>query len=357
MADVFILGAGFSKAIHPEMFLTKELTEKLLSTLDGKVRSEIEEYFSFLPRSDFESWLTYLSQPQPWLSESQNSRNHALFLDTSGKIGDVLHEPLLSFEAKWSKDSSRSSGQELSCLKTLVTRWKSNKDHIITLNYDTFVERASAEIFNEDCKNGFLYPAMLMPPYYRIPGYIGRSVTVSSDVQHALVFPLYKLHGSVNWFYSGSSSFEGETLYCSYVRREQSEQENKLLQDKVPLLIPPITEKIPHFQHETIRSLWFQAGQALRNASTVYSIGYSLPEADFTMRYFLSANAPRSKVKLYVVNRNTDGQAVQRYRKLLGEVYDIRDDFVGSSAIESFVNSLTNSKTKENHGQNSQNHN
>ena len=357
MADVFILGAGFSKAIHPEMFLTKELTEKLLSTLDGKVRSEIEEYFSFLPRSDFESWLTYLSQPQPWLSESQNSRNHALFLDISGKIGEVLREPLLSFEAKWSSDSSGSFAQELSYLKALVTKWESNKEHIITLNYDTFVEKASVEIFDNACRNGFLYPAMLMPAYYRIPGYIGRSVTVSSDVQHALVFPLYKLHGSVNWFYSGSSSFEGETLYCSYVRREQPEQENKLLQDKVPLLIPPITEKIPHFQHETIRSLWFQAGQSLQKSSRVFCLGYSLPETDLTVRYFLSANAPRSKVELYVVNRNTGGQAVQRYRRLLGEVYDIRDDFVGPSAIENFVNWLTNSNAKENHGQNSQSHN
>ena len=47
--------------------------------------------------------------------------------------------------------------------------------------------------------------------------------------------------------------------------------------DKDVLIVPPITEKSSYFKNETINRLWWEAAEALRHATRVFVIGYSLP--------------------------------------------------------------------------------
>ena len=65
--DVFILGAGFSKAIAMQMPTMVELGAEVRKRL-----AEVISLSSAIPDSlgdDIELWMTYLSQPQPWLQE------------------------------------------------------------------------------------------------------------------------------------------------------------------------------------------------------------------------------------------------------------------------------------------------
>jgi hypothetical protein len=367
MADVFILGAGFSNAISNTMPLLGELSEKLLKGLPDTRKNELCSLFKFIPRDNCEKWLTYLSQNQPWLSEEENLRNYALFLEISRKITEVLVQSQEAFGKGWEEvrkfflargqytpEPLPEGLEKCELYGKLIDRWQKNMDNIITLNYDTLVEKFAALRRNLKGRR-FTYPVKLTPLYYRearppMDNIIEENIFETADYLKDSAFPLYKLHGSVNWFYSGVSKFYGETIYCSYVSGDvygtnrynaSTPSEVKPVLDKVPLIIPPVLEKIPHFQHETIRTLWILAGKALREASQVFCIGYSLPKTDTTMQFLIRTNAPEGKVPLYVVNRNTCGQTVERYHELLGDVYDVKDDFTGADTVERFIAWLT----------------
>ena len=93
MGDVFLLGAGFSKAVSDDMPLLQELSSQIRGRL-----SDLPESLSTLG-DNIEIWLSYLSQPHPWLRESENLRNRALALEITEEIEKVLDEKehLLTF--------------------------------------------------------------------------------------------------------------------------------------------------------------------------------------------------------------------------------------------------------------------
>lgn len=400
MSDVFILGAGFSKEIA-DLPLMEELSNKILDLLDESHVKELRQQLPTFDRDNFETWLTYLSQSQPWLSEAQNSRNQSLFLEISERLSNVMEGAQQRFDDKWplpqvwkvvSADNERKeregvreqgspgvyterpieeilgehkevlgllkeTDQKRAMLLDIVQYFSQHKVDVITLNYDTLVERCWATIFYLTHRDPWGRTYFEYPASFAQPGFPGSPFALGGRLGAPLwkaTFPLYKLHGSLNWFYSGSRSFYGETIFCVRASAEESGHRPELLRDKVPLVIPPVMEKIPHFQHETIRGLWLQAGQALRKASNVYSVGYSLPGTDLTMQFFLKVNAPKGKIPLYIVSRNAGGLALKRYRELLGDTYDVRDDFTGSNAVQLLVGGLTGSKSLEKDGKNKQ---
>ena len=66
MSDVFLLGAGFTKAISVEMPLLGELSSQIKE-------SEIDLPSPLSTLGDnLELWLSHLSRPHPWLRESSN---------------------------------------------------------------------------------------------------------------------------------------------------------------------------------------------------------------------------------------------------------------------------------------------
>src|SRR5262245_22476679 len=88
--DVFILGAGFSRAVSPKMPLMCDLAESLKSGIDAPFVDAING-----AGGDLEQALTYLAQGHPWLTESERLRNRATFLDASRKIASEIDETTL----------------------------------------------------------------------------------------------------------------------------------------------------------------------------------------------------------------------------------------------------------------------
>jgi len=333
MNNVLLLSAGFSYGISSSMPLLNHLSDELRNKANN------------IPGDNIEHWMTYLSQPHPWLSEAQNLKNKAIFLELIQDIGNVISNKI---------ETTMSESPECPSWLKGLTQWcHNNKASIITLNYDTLVESASllTEVGKDGQGNGkFLlldniYPVPMTPGYRRrAPLFIGNGEEVDS-------FKLFKLHGSINWYYSGASSATGETIYYSKVKswvkskggsnKKDGDDIKRFLSDKVPLIVPPTTEKVAFFQHETIRTIWSLAGQAIKSANQIFCIGYSLPETDLSIRFFLHSNAPTPAVRLYVVNRDPD--SVVHYRRLLGKSYEIDDRYVSEYAIERLVQDLTNS--------------
>ena len=319
MSDVFLLGAGFSKAISSHMPLLAELSELL------RKRVDLPDYVTNLG-DNIEHWMTYLSQPQPWISEIENLRHKAMFLELSRQIDLLLHERMQQVL----------NGNCPEWLTGLIRWWHDSHSHVITLNYDTLIERAAGLI--PITENIRLSTRHFTP--VRLPDVNRSSMWGIEDIP---TFKLYKLHGSVNWYYSGSASYFGETIYSSLVpgwdqAYNQAEIQSEIAaEDKLPLIIPPTSEKVAYFQHETIRQLWARAGENLALAERVYIVGYSFPETDLSIRFFLRNNRWSNRT-IFVVN--IEPTLPDHYRKMLGDCENIDATYLGEDAISLLVGEL-----------------
>ena len=320
MSEVFLLGAGFSRAISDQMPVLQEMSELLRDRVDypprvGSLTSNVEHL------------MTYLSQSQPWLAEPDNLENRAAFLRVTGEIGNLL--------AERTRKAVENPCPEF--LRTLVNYWHATQAVVITFNYDTLIERAIQQVEPEP--GHYLAPDNIYP----IPIQDVRRASLVFGATPRTSFKLHKLHGSVNWYYSGASTYFGETIYSVPVTKwgdleyENEQQAQEAASDKVPLIIPPTSEKVGYFQHETIRLIWSKAGEALSSAHHLFCIGYSLPETDLSIRFFLKSLLPE-KTPLSIVNIDTDLPG--HYRSVLGDTFEISDKYVRSDALSRFATEL-----------------
>jgi len=91
---------------------------------------------SDLPPTDFENWLSFLAEDDPWLREDDRLRNRSIFLNVSRLLCDFVSV----------RETAARRDALLDWLRMLVARWHEDKASIITFNYDTLVEAAFTEV-------------------------------------------------------------------------------------------------------------------------------------------------------------------------------------------------------------------
>ena len=89
---VFLLGAGFSRAVSGAMPLTDELGRRALDLMDAHGHAPAGNRLSVSPSLNFESWLSLLSEDQPQLSDAENRDNAAVLAHERDAIAAVLFE-------------------------------------------------------------------------------------------------------------------------------------------------------------------------------------------------------------------------------------------------------------------------
>jgi hypothetical protein len=302
--EVFLLGAGFSRAISPEMPLTKDLGKEISQYT--KIYEKVPTTVRQLLQTDFERALTFLAHDKPWLPESENLRQRACYLELVRVLRRILHE-------KCRSPLTFSTNSPPRWLEALVNYWHRNRSVVITLNYDTLIERVAGEQSNGRAvaiPTGLLYPIPLVPARLRTSAGVPEEVTEGLES-----FRLLKLHGSINWLYSGRSQFYGEELFyvpClggvdgmfdTWLGEDREAGHWANVYDKTSLIIPPVLDKNFFFQHESLQSMWSQASRAIRQATKLICMGYSLPSSDLTMAEFLRTSAPEKPVSFEIVNR------------------------------------------------------
>ena len=210
MHDLFILGAGFSKALNEKMPTMNELGEDVVKRLE--IMADVERSSIYIPPSMYnfgknvEYWITYLSQAQPWLREEVYQSNLSLAGSIRWAIRDVIDRRTrfskMDLPPSWADD--------------LVAQWHTNQVNVVTLNYDTLVESICLRsVDSEGVPRALIELDQIYPRYLaNVLSRTGRSMSGGSDLPS---FSYLKLHGSTNWFYSGVSSFYGETIYYSDV--------------------------------------------------------------------------------------------------------------------------------------------
>ena len=267
--------------------------------------------------------MTFLSQPQPWMSEARRLRNRAFFLEIAAAIAAEIEQR-----------SACVRGRACPSWLLRFVHWLHfQKAVVVTLNYDTLLESAISEISGGDC-----HPKQLVP--FRFAAI----ESVAGGDRQANSLELLKLHGSTNWRYSGRDSYSGELIQWSGIGGWRKQWDGLAGAEKVgdsfPLIIPPVTEKSGYFAHHSVQYLWKRAGDALAAAKRIFCVGYSLPTTDLTIRFLLSDLAITHPVDFYLVNLPSaldhfnDDQILPKNR------FRLNDRFVGADPIPPFVNAL-----------------
>src|SRR5206468_1039934 len=83
-------------------------------------------------------------------------------------------------------------------LEELLAYWHNNRCAVITLNYDTLIECVASATYSQKrpkLSTGEMYPIRLTPAVLEYEPAAKSRERIES-------FKLFKLHGSINWFYS-----------------------------------------------------------------------------------------------------------------------------------------------------------
>ena len=327
MGDVFLLGAGFSRAVSARMPTMKELFEEL-KPLIGQVDGFSPEAYQHADEN-VETLLSYYAIRSPCDDSIEVLRKQRVAEILVRKIADHLW----TREALGASDGLNPNGEKL------VAKWDKQRSHVLTANYDTLVERMDNAMLNNAALS--LYPIAITSAVSR-RGYDPRGLTDTNSLT------LYKLHGSISWYKSADESRSSPIYGVSSEDAMFDVGGNlsgdlKLVGDKRRFIVPPVLDKSTLLSHESICNLWWQAKRyALRGASNLYVIGYSLPETDIAMQTLLwegrrsEQGDPLNKLRLYVVD--IDKNVVPRYKKMLGAYYEVDDTYAGGDdAFDRFV--------------------
>jgi hypothetical protein len=271
------------------MPLTDGLGEEILKRLSQRGR----DVPSSLPAGRFETWLSRLAEPQPDLDETTNVANHAVFLEISQLVRELVLDAenlALSEPLPW-------------VIQRLVGVLHWRQSTVATFNYDTLLERAVAEQrrldFDTNTNVRRVHVIEDRPPRPPRPGIFGDGEAAS--------LRLLKLHGSVDTFWvTGDSS--GATInrldsngYWS-PEPDATERRRLLLPGREPFIVPPAAAKSAFYSNPFTRQLWRDTATALRMAHTVDIVGYSLPPTDLVASGMLADTLASSHASIRVVN-------------------------------------------------------
>ena len=327
MKDFFILGAGFSKSVNDAMPVMRDLSDEIIPAIrqrDPVFANRLEDL-----GANVELWMSYLSQSQPWLTQEDIHYNLSMATFIRKQLRKII-------DAQTWKTAQFDTPD---WFDRLLKDWHRNKVLVATLNYDTLVERASRGLqVSETVKT--ILPDQIYPPFFEnVDARTGSGLWAREPLE---TFTLLKLHGSMNWFYSGRPEFYGETILYEDVPplgsdfQDAEERRREQTRDKDTLIIPPVTEKTTYFQNETVSRLWHEAAEGLKRAHRIFVIGYSLPTSDLGMRLFLATMRQNPDAEVFVVD--VDAKLPERYRAFLR--LPIKDKFVSQDCpLEDFVNS------------------
>ncbi|WP_374035791.1 SIR2 family protein [Bdellovibrio bacteriovorus] len=293
MADLFFLGAGFSKFLHSDMPLMTDLGRGIQ---DMGYHSDLYNE-EFKRSKNVESFMSYLNEELPYERESQYLRKIAAAKDLSRYIWEVISSHDASYRGK--------SGGKHKFFCKLLTEHAS----VITLNYDLLLEsslESAARSFPGRTFNLLRSYGMPLTPVSNRDG-SGRLGAYPPNFRPKI----FKLHGSINWFYSGRSSYYGEQIYV-----RDGFGDSHLWEDKTPLIIPPTFSKSSYFNNESIRFLWNSAYIELKKCKKIILFGYSMPGSDSVVKTMME-NCLSREAKVVVVN--PDQSVLHRVQLSLGE--------------------------------------
>lgn len=301
---VFVLGAGFSRAIADCMPTADHLGDQVLGRMRRYSKKAPPDEMT---RGRFEEWLSRLAEDQPDLTEFENLERRAHFSLIAAWIASVIEE--------LQKGATRRIPWPPEWLVRFLAVAHAARATVITFNYDTLVEQALNTMFLRGHNAHSWARVRSCDVLDHFPPRVDRA-----EEEPDGSFRLLKLHGSVNVYWtpgdqSGASIVrwpepeedhradekaalgmramwldEGPILSPSPHPEDRDAQRERLLRGREPLIVPPTALKGPFYRAPYLRGLWQQARHAIREATDVYLVGYSLPVTDLVTVGLLREN-------------------------------------------------------------------
>lgn len=307
---MFLLGAGFSKAISDEMPLLGELGDDIVKRFakDSRLRRMLSARelraigLGRVPLGDIELWLSSLAAEQPFLPRSVNLQRRALFMEVTIQIAETIDERTIRTTQSAPPD----------WLVRLLSIWHFSRSTVLTFNYDLLVESAvlAARLPGRPDSGVIRAPHITgdLPPEFPEKGLFG-------DEWHE-TFTLRKLHGSTNWYGRTSSTdifsiFRIDPLIPSWGERPPAQRPalQALIDGNERMLLPPVADKSALYSNPTTAALWRSAHTAMAEAPELVVIGYSVPLTDSSvLALFNDALNPRTQVSVV----DLDPEAVKK---------------------------------------------
>ena len=308
-SDVFILGAGFSRAVNRLFPLAADLLVPIRTQLGKQLGSEVQ------PRGgeQFEQWLSRLAEGQPYLSPDANLERSAAFLRVSKKISEILtyHE------------NSALEDPEPEWLAKLIATWHIRQTTVISFNYDNLIEAAvqtQASRLGVTVDNILRQLPPLPPnlmheedPPSRITniGKVGYVVN-TPKVTPVSTFRLLKLHGSISWHWDDGDDSGATLQRWPYIgefmqlTRDQTDGIVKQFPGRVPFIAPPSATKSKYLSNRVLRDFWREAFHALQNAANIYFLGYSVPPQDQAAMGLIVEGIGDRKPRIHIIDIHAD---------------------------------------------------
>lgn len=328
---VYVLGAGFSRAVNQDMPLMNDLGHELQSRLDflGEESSSASV--------NFEDWLNVRVTALPFLKGWQNASRSAQAERIIAEIAAILDE----------RTNAALSTASPAWLLRLVELWHAENAAVVTFNYDPLVESAINEAglihFHSRGANRVLadtqvFPAPPAPPavYY-----------LDNDSPNSSSLQLLKLHGSLNWYWSSGDRL-GTTLSRTRERRtfagrrvvpEPEDFTGTKMLDR--FLVPPVSTKSAYYSPYLTNALWRSAHDHISRAKSLTIIGYSLPKTDQVGTELLATVPREAQVRLIDFtpgNQDDDASLAGRVNALNGSIDHV---WSGARSVPDFVQSLS----------------
>lgn len=298
MKTVLFLGAGFSRAwglpVMQEFFQHAKDSDYLkLGDKDflRELQSKAQRGVSMLQvgRDNLEEILSFCLASKNFNTGYPNQG------DTEyDRLCNILQEVYRHIDMKkWVKENDGL----LEKLKGLFgigidSKLTTNELSIITTNYDVMIEFMLSKL-GWHCYLPGEWEAVVVKGKKNIV-FVSDQM-YSDNKSHPL---LCKLHGSLNWYFEpdDETKFQVENAILGGYTEELSSKQiclpkvsfGKYKPISTPLIVPPTLFKMQ--TNPIFRVIWNEAGKALEEAEKLVFIGFSFPESDIYIRYFLAAN-------------------------------------------------------------------
>lgn len=318
--DVYVLGAGFSKAAYRRMPLTDDLGRLVLARLTDADLMLGRPTFE-AGGLTFESWLSWLGEAQPFDDPEAAHLRRALFVRLQRLIAETLDEAAgLAMEeppAFW--------------LFKLVQLFQLGHATVITFNYDRVVEANIPERLT-DTAGEFVQPNDIVVPLFTESGFLFQdSRPHPRDID---AFDYLKLHGSVDWWVFPDDT-SGASLEQGPSTAELTRAQRGLRSTRQRFIVPPTAQKSGYYASELTRFLWRQAASALTSAKRVAVLGYSLPLTDNATGSMLASTVALGAASIDVVNPDAEG--VRQRLAAVGCASDRMTSWSDPRCIEAYV--------------------
>jgi len=247
------------------------------------------------------------------------------------------------------KKAQENEGKYREFFDFLLKKHKNQKKvSIITTNYDLMPEFFINEVGGECAYNIHLK----CKKWKVLPNSTNEFVYINRNN----LIPIYKLHGSVNYFFDDKASKDtinlvtdklnvdtvGKSRAGVFINRpslfplDAITELKKINNNKIPTpaIIPPMYSKIESM--EWLKSIWNNSLMAIRNAKIIVFIGYSFPQSDGFMKSFFQSSLVnrRSPNAPIIINLDKNKDIKDTYDKIFNNMDS--DKFLTGTFVDKY---------------------